>query len=185
MLFRSRLGAPEHGGGENFQVTLTHGRDFAGGKGRLLMTFDYFWRDEIAYRERSFTRFADHTAQAPAGFNAIGGSFDGRSAVSIYPSFRIGTGTTANFLRPINGALTFTTSSPTASVAARAASPEFFTNINSFQNTGHNKTDRHNWFAGVEYDVSDRVTAFGDFSLYHSSAFLLRQPEPPAGASHF
>ena len=34
------------------------------------MTFDYFWRDEIAYRERSFTRFADHTPQAPAGFNA-------------------------------------------------------------------------------------------------------------------
>ena len=120
---RLRLGAPEHGGGENLQVTLTHGRDFAGGKGRLLMTFDYFWRDEIAYRERSFTRFADHTAQAPAGFNAIGGSFDGRSAVSIYPSFRIGTGTTANFLRPINGALTFTTSSPTASVAAPPVRP--------------------------------------------------------------
>ena len=173
---RTRFGLPEHGGGENMQVTLTHGRDFAGGKGRMLLTFDYFWRDEIAYRDRDFTRSANHTAQAPAGFNALGGSFDGRSAVSIYPSFRIGTATTANFLRPINGALTFTTSSPTASVAARAASPEFFTNTNDYQNTGHNKTDRHNWFGGFEYDLGDRVTAFADFSLYHSSAFLLRQP---------
>ena len=31
-------------------------------------------------------------------------------------------------------------------------------------------------YLDVEYDLSDRVTAFGDFSFYHSSAFLLRQP---------
>ena len=37
---RTRFGVPEHGGGENLQVTLTHGRDFAGGKGRLLLTLD-------------------------------------------------------------------------------------------------------------------------------------------------
>jgi outer membrane receptor protein involved in Fe transport len=173
---RLRLGAPERGGGESVQATLTYGRDFAGGRGRLLATFDHFQREEIGYSDRSYTRDANHTAQAPAGFNAIGGSFDGRSAVSVYPSFRIGTATAANFFRPINGALTLTTSSPTASVAARTASPEFFTNINQYQNTGHNLSNRQNFFTGLEYDLNDRVTAFADFSFYHAQAKIRRQP---------
>jgi iron complex outermembrane receptor protein len=173
---RLRLGAPEHGAGQSLQGTLTYGRDFAAGKGRWLTTLDYFWRDAIPFSQRDFTRSADHSASAPAGFNALGGSFDARSAVSVYPSYRIGASTTANFFRPINGALTFTTVSPTASVANRAASPEFFTNINLYQNVGQNKTDRHNWFNSVEYDLNDRITAFADLSIYHSNAFLLRQP---------
>ncbi len=173
---RTRFGLPEHGEGTSLQATLTSGREFAGGKGRWLSTFDYFKRDEIPYRSRSFTRSGNHTAEAPPGFNALGGSFDGRSAVSIYPSFRIGASTTANFFRPINGALTFTTSSPTANAAARAASPEFFTNLNDYQNTGQSRSDRQNWFTHVEYDLNDRITAFGDFSLYHSNSALQRQP---------
>ncbi len=173
---RTRFGVPEHGGGQNFQGTLTHGRDFARGKGRWLTTLDYFWRDEIRFSQRDFTRSADHSAAAPAGFNALGGSFDARSAVSVYPSYRIGAATTANFFRPINGALVFTTSSPTASVAARAASPEFFTNTNQYQNVGQNKSDRVNWFNNIEYDLGDRITAFADLSFYHSRARLERQP---------
>ena len=170
---RYRWGVPEHGDGRNLQATLTSGREFAGGKGRWLSTFDFLQRDAIPYSSRSYTRSGDHTAQAPAGFNALGGSFDGRSAVSIYPSFRIGTATTANFFRPLNGALTFTTVSPTAN---RAANPEFFTNLNQYQNTGQSKSDRKNWFTHVEYDLTDRITAFGDFSLYHSKSNLQRQP---------
>ncbi len=173
---RTRFGVPEHGDGRSLQATLTHGRDFARGRGRWLSTYDYFRREAIPFSSRSFTRSANHTDQAPPGFNALGGSFDGRSAVSVFPSFRVGTSTTATFFRPINGNLTFTTSSPTASVAARAASPEFFTNTNEYQTVGHNKSDRHNWFNNVEFDLTDRVTAFADFSLYHSTSHLLRQP---------
>ena len=173
---RTRFGAPEHGGGQSLQGTLTYGREFAGGKGRWLTTLDYFRRDSIPFSKRDFTRSADHTASAPAPFNTLGGSFDARSAVSVFPSYRIGASATANFFRPINGALAFTTSSPTASVAARAASPEFFTNTNQYQNVGQNKTDRHNWFNSVEYELTDRLTAFADVSVYHSNSFLLRQP---------
>lgn len=173
---RTRFGVPEHGGGQSFQGTLTHGREFAGGKIRWLSTLDYFWRDSVPYSKRDFTRSGDHSAQAPAPFNVVASVFDGRSAVGIYPAFRIGASTTANFFRPLNGALTFTTVSPTASVANRLASPEFFLNLNQFQNIGQNKTDRQNWFNSVEYDLNDRITAFADFSVYHSNAFILRQP---------
>lgn len=170
---RAKFGVPEHGAGRSVQGTVTHGRDFAGGKGRWLTTFDYFWRDSIPFSARSFTASANHSAEAPAGFNALGGSFDARSAVSVYPAFRIGSGTAANYLRPVNGALAFTTVAPTANPADRAV---VYTNTNQYQNVGMNKADRQNLFTGVEYDLSDRVTAFGDFSVYHSHSFLLRQP---------
>jgi outer membrane receptor protein involved in Fe transport len=168
---RTRWGVPEHGDGSSLQATLTSGGEFGRGKGRWLSTLDALQRDAIPYSSRSFTRSANHTAQAPAGFNALGGQFDGRSAVSIYPSFRIGASTTANFFRPVNGALAFTTVNPTSN---RAANPESLTNLNQYQNTGQSKSDRQNWFTHVEYDLTDRVSAFGDFSLYHSKSNLQR-----------
>ncbi len=173
---RTRFAQPEHGNGGSVQATLTTGRDLAGGKVRWLSTFDHFQRRAIPFSARSFTRSANHTAAAPAPFNTLGGSFDARSAVSIYPAFRIGSATTANFFRPVNGALAFTTVAPTLNVATRAASPESFTNLNQYQTVGQSKSDRQNWFNGVEVDLNDRITAFADFSFYHSNAFLLRQP---------
>jgi len=170
---RTKFSVPEAGAGKSFGGTLTHGRDFAGGKGRWLSTFDYFWRDSIPFSARSFTESANHSAQAPAGFNALGGSFDQRSAVSVYPAFRIGTTTTANYFRPVAGNLAFTTVAPTVSAADRQA---VYTNINKYQNVGSNKADRQNWFNSFEYDLSDRVTAFADLSVYHSHSYLVRQP---------
>ncbi len=177
---RTRFGVPEHGEGRNYQVTLTTGREFAGGKGRLLATFDLLERGEIPYRSRSFSANGDRTARAPAGFNALGGQFDDRSAVSIYPSFRIGAAAATNYFRPVNGTLAFTTVNPTAN---RAANPESFTNLNQYQNTGQSKSDRKNFFTHLEYDLSDRVTAFGDFSVYHSKSLLQRQPVQINGPS--
>jgi len=170
---RTRIGIPERGDGRNLQATLTSGREFAGGKGRWLSTFDFLRRDAIPYSSRSFTRSGNHTAQAPAGFNALGGQFDGRSAVSIYPSFRIGASTAANYFRPVNGVLAFTTVNPTSN---RAANPESFTNLNQYQNTGQSESDRKNWFTHIEYELTENITAFGDFSLYHSKSTFLRQP---------
>ena len=177
---RTRFGVPEHGEGRNYQVTLTTGRDFAGGKGRVLATFDLLERGEIPYRSRSFSANGDRTARAPAGFNALGGQFDDRSAVSIYPSFRIGSAAATNYFRPVNGAVAFTTVNPTTN---RAANPESFTNLNQYQNTGQSKSDRKNFFTHVEYDLSNGITAFGDFSLYHSKSLLLRQPVQINGPS--
>ncbi len=177
---RTRFGVPEHGEGLNYQVTLTTGRDFAGGKGRVLATLDYLQRGEIPYRSRSFSANGDHTARAPAGFNAPGSQFDDRSAVSIYPSFRIGTATAANYFRPVNGTLAFTNVNPATN---RPANPESFTNLNQYQNTGQSESDRKNFFTHVEYDLSERITAFGDFSIYHSKSNLQRQPVQINGPS--
>jgi outer membrane receptor protein involved in Fe transport len=169
---RTRLGVPEHGGGRNFQATLTHGRDFAGGKGRLLTTLDFLWREPIRMTQRDFTRTANHVAQAPAPFNNPANSvFDGRATVGNWPTFRIGTGTATNYLRPVNGTPALTATAPT-----RAANPEFYLDINQYLTTGYSKSDRQNWFSSLEYELSDRLTAFADVSVYHSNTNLLRQP---------
>ncbi len=168
---RTRFGVPEHGGGRNEQVTLTYGKDFAGGKGRWLSTFDFVWREPIYMSERDFTKNADHSALAPAPFNVPGSAFDGRATVGNWPSFRIGTVTAANYFRPVNGTPALTAVAPT-----RAANPEFYLNINDYQTLGSTRSDRQNLFNSVEFDVTDRITAFADFSFYHSNTNLVRQP---------
>lgn len=170
---RTRFGVPENGGGKNLQVTLTYGRDFAGGKGRLLTTFDTLARESIFMNQRDFSTSADHSAEAPAPFNVAGSAFDGRATVGLFPVFRVGTSTTANYLRVVNGTPALTTSAPT-----RAANPDFYLNINQYQNLGQTKSDRQNWFNGFEYDLTDRVTAYADLSAYHSNSNLIRQPIP-------
>ncbi|MSU50532.1 MAG: hypothetical protein EXS37_15840 [Opitutus sp.] len=168
---RTRFGVPEHGGGESVQATLTLGQAFAGGKARWLTTLDFVKRADIPYNDRSRTKNADHSGLAPAPFNVPGSAFDDRATVGVFPTFRIGAGTATNYFRPVNGTLTLTATGPT-----RAGNPEFYFPITRYQNLGQTKSDRVNWFNNVEIDLSDRITAFADFSVYHSNTSLLRQP---------
>lgn len=168
---RTRFGWPEHGGGRNQQVTLTYGKDFAGGKGRWLSTYDFLWREPIFMTERDFSRTADHSALAPAPFNVPGSAFDGRATVGNWPTFRVGTATTTTYFRPVNGTPAITSVAPT-----RAANPETLLDINSYQNLGYTRSDRQNLFNSVEYDLTDKLTAFADLSIYHSNTTLVRQP---------
>lgn len=165
-----RYGLPDAPGGESVQTTLTYGRDFAGGRGRLLSTFDFLYRDAIYLRDRDFTKNANHSAQAPAPFNAVGSTFDGRSAVSIWPQFRIGTATATNYFRPVNGTPTLTAAAPT-----RAANPEYYVNINDYF-IGSPRSARTNWFNSLEYDLKNGITAFADVSFYHSKSYTQRTP---------
>jgi iron complex outermembrane receptor protein len=168
---RLRFGIPEHGSGESYQGTLTHGMDFGAGKGRWLSTFDYTRRNSLPYADRSRTKRADHSPLAPAPFNVPGSPFDDRAAVGIYPSFRIGAGTAANYFRPVNGTPALTAAAPT-----RAANPEYYLNITQYQSFGQSAADRVNWFNNIEVDVTDRITVFADLSFYHSKTNLFRQP---------
>jgi iron complex outermembrane recepter protein len=168
---RTRIGVPEHGEGVSYQGTVTHGRDFGGGKGRWLSTLDYLRREPISYAARSRTKNPNHAPLAPAPFNAPGSAFDDRATIGIYPTFRIGAATATNYFRPVNGTPILTAAAPT-----RAANPEFYYNITQFQNLGQSKTTRWNWFNNVEVDLTDRITAFADFSFYHASTRVLRQP---------
>ena len=165
-----RYGHPDDPGGENVQTTLTYGTDFASGRGRLLTTIDFLYRDAVYLRNRKFSASADHSAQAPAPFNAVGGTFDGRSAVSFWPQFRIGSGTATNYFRPVGGVPTLTSVAPT-----RAANPEYYVNINQFF-IGSPRSDRINSYSSLEYDLKNGMTAFADVSFYHAKSYTQRTP---------
>ena len=168
---RTRFGAPEHGAGKTFQASLTHGRDLANGRGQLLLVLDAFRRDPIFMTDRDFTASAFYSPRAPAPFNVAGNAFDARGADGPYPSFRIGTGTTANYFRPVNGVMTFTTVAPN-----RTANPEYFLDVNQFQNVAYNEAERHNWTASASYDLTKNITVFTDLSFYHADSRISRQP---------
>ncbi len=170
---RVRYGQPEHKGGRNVDVTLTNGTDFAGGKGRVVSTFEYLYRDAIFTKDRSFSANADHTSKAPAPFNVPGSVYDGTLGTGIYPSFTIGTSTARNYFRPLAGAGStpgFTTTAPT-----HATTPEYYYNVNQ-DDMVLPRTNRQNWFTTVEYDITPKITAFSDLSFYHSHTQLERNP---------
>ncbi len=175
---RMRFGAPEHGKGQTIQASLTHGMDFANGRGRLLMVLDAFHRDPIFMRDRDFSASGYHSPAAPPPFNVPGNAFDGRGSDGQFPSFRIGTGTTTNYFRPVNGVLTLTAAGPT-----RAANPEYYLDPNQFQNVAYNEAERHNWTASASYDLTKNITAFTDLSFYRAISRITRQPIRSAAPS--
>lgn len=173
---RFRTTIPEAGGGQTYSFSVAHGGEFAGGKGRFVTTFDYLEREAIAMSERDYSARADHYLEAPPPFNVPGSAFDGRSATSIWPSFRLGAAAasgTTNYFRPISGTPALTTTAPT-----RTTAPEYYLNVNTYQNLGQTWSERVNWFNSFEYDISDRLTAFADISFYHADTQLVRQPLP-------
>jgi outer membrane receptor protein involved in Fe transport len=165
-----RYGLPEHPGGESVQTTLTFGTDFAGGRGRFLVTADFLYRDAIYLKDRDFTANADHSASAPPPFNAATSTFNGASLTSFWPQVRVGTATTTTYFRPVNGVPTFTTVAP-----VRGVNNDSFININQFF-IGSPRSTRDNLFSAVEYDLKNGITAFGDVSLYHAKSYTQRTP---------
>ncbi|MSU66719.1 MAG: TonB-dependent receptor [Opitutus sp.] len=165
-----RLSRPEGGwGAGSTQGTLTHGQDFAGGKGRFLTTFDFVYREALFLRDTEFPD-ADHSGQAPAPFNLPGGAFNARATVGEWPTFRVGASAVTTYFRPVNGVPAITTVAPT-----RAANPEFYYNVNK-DLMALPRTRRMNLFNRIEYDLSNRLTAFADISGYKSNSATTRQP---------
>jgi iron complex outermembrane recepter protein len=164
-----KFGAPEAGGGESISSALTFGQNFAGERGRFFGTVEALYREPIQLRDREFSRSADNRDRAPPPFDRPGSAFDDRNN-RLWPTFRIGTATGANYFRPVNGTPTLTNVAPT-----RAANPEFFLDLNQF-GWSSPRVRRANSFLSMEFDVSDRLTAFGDFSYYKARSTMVRQP---------
>lgn len=165
-----RQGVPEHKGGRFTEGTVLFGTPFAQGKGRLVLTLEGFYREAIYLRDRDFAKVSNTTAIAPAPFNVLGSAFDARSARGYFPTFLVGTSTANNYLKLVSGVPTLTTVAPT-----RQANPEFYLDLNLFT-MAQPRAKRTNSFGSVEYDLSDRVTAFGDFGYYRSVSTMVRQP---------
>jgi iron complex outermembrane receptor protein len=165
-----RYGDPEGKGGSYSQGALSLGTTFANGRGRIFGTVEYLYREAIYLRDRSYTKSANLTSQAPAPFNALGGAFDGRSARGLYPTFLVGTSTANNYLRLVNGVPTLGTTAPT-----RVTNPEFYLDLNDYGMSSP-RANRFNSFASAEFDLTHRITAFGDLSYYKSYSTMVRQP---------
>ena len=73
LTFRARGSVTEHGGGNDWNAEVTEGRNFAGGKGNLLVTLDYFHRDFLWLNQRKVSRNQDIrvTRDLPAPFNGL------------------------------------------------------------------------------------------------------------------
>ncbi len=170
----SQIGIPEEGGAEYGRATLTHGRDFADGRGRLLTVFDAYYRKELYLADRPFSSDADKTPRAPEPFNVPTSTFFDRNASGPFAAFRVGSSTQTRYLVPTAaGALGFTTTVPSRT----GITADYYYNINADQ-MNLPKTERYNWFNQVEFDLSDRLTAFGEFSYYDSFTDFRRSPLP-------
>lgn len=166
-----RYDQPEAGGGEALQGSLAFGSMFAGGRGRVYGTMDVLNRDHLALSERQFSEsYTAILARAEEGFDHPGGAFDARLDRGYWPTFRVGTGTANNFFRPVDGTPALTTLAPT-----RTANPEFYLDLNQF---GFSSPRVRRWdaFVSAEFDLTDRVTAFGDLSYYAARSTMRRQP---------
>jgi outer membrane receptor protein involved in Fe transport len=165
-----RYGLTEEGGGQNLQATLTFGSSFAAGRGRFFGTLEALQRDEIRLTQRDFSDSAFNSDRAPPPFNQPGGPYDTRSARGYWPTFRVGTSTATNYFRPVSGTPTLTTAAP-----SRATNPEFFLDLNQF-GFASPEVKRGNAFLSAEFDFTDTVTAFADFSYYLADSTMRRQP---------
>jgi iron complex outermembrane receptor protein len=94
-----RYGETSYGDGEEWRATLTHGLQFAKGKGRALVTADFYHRNPMYARDRSFSAEADNSYRAPAPWNipntatslTAAGDFNLRSATTEFGNFLTGT----------------------------------------------------------------------------------------------
>ncbi len=70
---RARGSVTQHGGGNEWNVELTDGHNFNGGKSNLLVTLDFFHRDYLWLNQRKFSRNQDVrlTRNVPAPWNGL------------------------------------------------------------------------------------------------------------------
>jgi len=169
-----RIGVPEQAGGQLESAALTYGTDFAGGRGRWVSMIEAFQRDELYLRDRPFSADADKTARAPAPFNATTSSFFDRNSSGPFPSFRVGTSTQTRFIVPASGGgAAIATGTP----ARTGVTADYYYNTNSDQ-MAFPRTRRLNWSNRAEFDLSERLTAFGEFSYYDAMSWFSRSPLP-------
>jgi iron complex outermembrane receptor protein len=190
-----RYGRTAAGDGAESRATLTHGADFAGGRGRLLTTIDAYDRAAIQARDRAFSAESDLTGRAPAPWNDLTKStaFFSRSSTSAYGNFSLGTrnsdgsftaGRPAGvptalvaasgqfFLVPTAGGTGFKTTTPGRTGLER----DYYWNNNAYR-VIQPQSKRLNVFNHVEYDFSERLTFFSDLSLYHARSVTNREPD--------
>lgn len=194
---RLRYGYNDSGSGDEMRATLTHGREFANGKGRLITSFDVLKREPVLTRDRPFSAETDHTYRAPAPWNDYNTDTDFfyRSSSSAYGNFITGTLSSGGVFtagRPTgvpstlvatSGSFFFVPAETAPGVAFKTTTPsrtgierDYYYNLNLYRNI-QPKSTRFNWFTGLEYDLTENLTAFADISLYRGESSAIREPD--------
>lgn len=188
-----RYGETRYGDGTETRASLTHGFDFANGKGRGILTVDLFKRDATYARDRAFMAEADMSYRAPAPWNvSTSTTFNARSATSEYGNYSIGTVTngvfTAGRTSGIPSTLVATSGQfflvPTATgVGFQTGTPsragithDYYWNNNAYR-VLQPETKRGNVFAAGEYDLRENLTLFADLNYYRARSVTYREPD--------
>jgi outer membrane receptor protein involved in Fe transport len=167
--FSLRFGMTEHGGGMDITARVGLARMFAGGRGNFVMGLSLYNRDAIYLREREVSRSANKIERQRPPFNVVGSSYDDRTSVGVWPSFRVGSTTAAiQWLYPVD---TATTPSFTATTLPRALFADYNTYI-----TGQPMSSRASFNGRTEYKLTPNLTAFADLTGYLSRSRTGRQP---------
>ena len=196
-----RFGETNYHDGQEYRATLTHGMEFAGGKGRAMITADYYKRQAMFARDREFSAEADNSYRAPAPWNvSTNTSFNLRSATTQYGNYLLGTVTATDafgtvtgftgarpagvpstlaatsgafFLAPNDtGGVSFLTATPSRAGVTRT----YYWNNNDYR-VIQPQSRRANIFASGEYDLNRRLTLFADLSLYRANSLTIREPD--------
>lgn len=190
-----RYGETEAGDGAEARATLLHGRDFAGGKGRLVALVDFYDREAIYARDRAFSAESDFSSRAPAPWNDLAKStaFFSRSTTSAFGNYSLGVanpdgsftagrsaGVPASlvaasgqfYLVPTAGGVGFKTTTPARTGVER----DYYWNNNTYR-VIQPESKRVNWFDRLEYDLNARLTFFADFGVYRARSVTEREPD--------
>ncbi|WP_414663390.1 TonB-dependent receptor domain-containing protein [Horticoccus sp. 23ND18S-11] len=196
-----RYGQTDYNDGQEYRATLTHGFDFAKGRGRAMVTADFYQREAMYARDREFSADADHSNLAPAPWNVpTVTTFNARSATTEYGNYLLGTVTATNEFGAVTG---FTGARPAGVPATLAAASglfvlqpngsggaafgtatpsragvtrDYYWNNNAYR-VIQPETARTNVFASAEFDVSRNLTVFTDASLYRANSVTYREPD--------
>jgi iron complex outermembrane receptor protein len=194
-----RFGETRYGDGQEYRATLTHGLSFAKNKGRAMINADYYHRAAILANVRDFAADNDHSSLAPAPWNvATNTTFNARSATTEYGNYLLGTITGTDQYGAVSA---FTGARPTGVPATMAATTglfvlqpngtggavfgtaapsragvthDYYWNNNTYR-VIQPKSGRTNVFASAEYDLSNKLTVFGDASLYRAESVTYRE----------
>lgn len=198
-----RYGQTNYDDGKEYRATVMHGFEFARGKGRAMVTADYYRRDPMFIRDRPFGNDGDNSARAPAPWNTpTDTTFNLRSTSSAYGQFLVGT---SGALDQYGSVAAFTGARPTGVPATMAATTGVFVitplagggvgfataaPARTASGPGHDyywsnsawrviqpKNARTNIYARGEYDLNGHLTLFSDLSVYQSRAVTFREPD--------
>lgn len=196
-----RYGRTKLGDGEEYRATLTHGFDFAGGKGHGIVTVDYYDRAAMFARDREFSVEADNSYRAPAPWNvSTDTTFNLRSATTEYGNYRLGTITATDAFGNVTGftgarpagvpttlaaasGIFFLAPNGTGGVQFLTATPsragvthDYYWNNNAYR-VIQPETQRTTVFASGDYELNPRLSAFADLSLYRADSLTIREPD--------